>query len=399
MSMRTGSREGFALTTTIVALVVIGLLVTGGFFAASQEGRVSTSSADANVALRVAEHGLSSMVGTWTVGRLADAELGGPEQIDLTVKGRTIGHATVEARNLADQLYFLTSTGRVAHGSAERMLGMLVRTSMLDFKTDRALSTYSPIEVGGNSKVSGQDVVNPAWDEDRCPEPEGTKTGIVARDTTLVSTFGSGTIEGDPPKDQDDSISREGMLTFGDWDYNDLIAQADKVIPPGANAGGAGPSVLPTGACDVTDNLNWGAPRNPNHACHMYFPIIHARGDLQLNGNGQGQGILIVDGNLGIRGGFEFNGIIIVRGKIETGGGNSKVYGSVIVLGENTSEKSKIKDCDDEGCESKVTGNPIIHLSTCAIKRAVENNPGLSRIIPVAERSWVDLTASGVGVD
>lgn len=399
MSMRYESREGFALTTTIVALVVIGLLVTGGFFAASQEGRVSTSSADADVALRVAEHGLSSVVGTWRVGQLADAQLGGPRQVDLKVNGRTIGRATVEARQLADQLYFLTSTGRIEHGKAERMLGMLVRTSMMEVKTDRALSAYSPIEVGGNSKVSGQDVRNPAWDEERCPEPEGTKTGIVARDTALVSTFGSGTIEGNPPKDQDASITREGMLTFGDWDYDDLVAQAEKILPPGANAGNAAPSVVADTLCNVADNLNWGAPSNQNHPCHYYFPIIHARGDLELNGNGQGQGILIVDGNLGIRGGFEFSGIIIVRGKIETGGGNSKVYGSVIVLGENTSEKSKIKDCDEEGCESKVTGNPIIHLSTCAIKRAVENNSGVSRIIPIEERSWVDLTASGVGVD
>lgn len=392
-------REGFALSTTIVALVVIGLLVTGGFFAASQEGRISTSSADADLALRVAEHGINTAVGTWTVGSLSNVEKHGPTSIALKVGGRTIGTATVEARRLGDRLYFVTSMGRVARGNAERKLGMLVRTSQMEVKTDRALSTFSPIEVGGNSKVSGQDVPNPAWDPDDCPEPQGTKTGIVARDTTLVTTFGSGTIEGNPPKAQDSSITRENLVRFGEWDYEDLIAQADKIIPPGTNAGGAAPSLRPDGTCDVRDNFNWGAPRNPNHACHHYFPIIYAQGDLELNGKGQGQGILIVEGNLDIRGGFEFNGIVIVRGKIETGSGNSKIYGSVIVLGERTSEKSKIKDCDEEGCESKVTGNPIIHLSTCAIERAVHNNPKVSRIIPIAERSWVDLTASGVGVD
>src|SRR5690606_27546307 len=202
---------------------------------------------------------------------------------------------------------FVTSTGRVARGNAERKLGMLVRTSQMEVKTDRALSTFSPIEVGGNSKVSGQDVPNPAWDPDDCPEPQGTKTGIVARDTTLVTTFGSGTIEGNPPKAQDSSITRENLVRFGEWDYEDLIAQADKIIPPGTNAGGAAPSLRPDGTCDVRDNFNWGAPRNPNHACHHYFPIIYAQGDLELNGKGQGQGILIVEGNLDIRGGFEFN--------------------------------------------------------------------------------------------
>lgn len=393
-------REGFALSTTIVALVVIGLLVTGGFFAASQEGRISTSSADADLALRVAEHGINTVVGTWTVGGLSNVEKDGPKSIGLTVGGRTVGTATVEARRLADRLFFVTSTGRVARGNAERKLGMLVRTLQMEVQTDRAVSTFSPIEVSGSSMVSGEDVVNPAWDEDRCPEPQGTKTGIVARDSSLVSVSGDGEIVGDPPKDQDSSITWESLLTFGEWGYHDLIANADKVLPPGTNNPHVAASTNSDGSCNVNDNLNWGAPDDPDHPCHLYFPIIHARGDLDLTSQGKGQGILIVDGNLGIRGGFEFSGIIIVRGKIETGGGNSRVYGSVIVLGQNTSEKSKIKDCDlEDGCSSKVTGNPIIHLSTCAIERAVHNNPALSRVVPIAERSWVDLTASGVGVD
>src|SRR5690606_16293605 len=102
-------REGFALSTTIVALVVIGLLVTGGFFAASQEGRISTSSADADVALRVAEHGINTVIGTWTIGGLTSAEKAGPGSVDLKVGGRTVGTATVEARRLGDRLYFVTS--------------------------------------------------------------------------------------------------------------------------------------------------------------------------------------------------------------------------------------------------------------------------------------------------
>src|SRR5690606_12244211 len=90
--------EGFALSTAIVALVVIGLLVTGGFFAASQEGRNSTSSADADLALRVAEHGINTAVGTWTVGGLSNVGKDGPKSIGLTVGGRTVGTAAVEAR-------------------------------------------------------------------------------------------------------------------------------------------------------------------------------------------------------------------------------------------------------------------------------------------------------------
>ncbi|HEX6940226.1 MAG TPA: hypothetical protein VF158_12500 [Longimicrobiales bacterium] len=404
MSRLIARREGFALTTTIVALVVVGLVVTGGFFAASQEGKISTSARDADIALQAAENGINTVVGKWTVGELATTEASGPRNIPLEVGGRIIGRATVEGRRLADRLFFITSTGRVVHGNrdgdAERRLGMLVRTSTMEVRNDRAMSAYAAVEVGGNSKVSGVDTRNPHWDEERCPQPAGTKVGIVARDTSLVTERGSGTIEGDPPKRENETITRDSLTTFGEWDYEELAARADKVFPGGTGLGAEiAPVVADDGSCNEGAPFNWGAPGNPNSPCHFYFPIIHVQGDLDLNGQGQGQGILLVDGNLGIRGGFEFSGIIIVRGKIETGGGNSKIYGTITVLGENTSEKSKIKDCDTEGCQSEVTGNPIVHLSTCAIKRAVEYNKGTSRVRPVAERSWVDLTGAGVGVD
>lgn len=400
MSMFEERREGFALSTTIVALVVIGLLVTGGFFAASQEGRISTSSADAELALRVAEHGINTVVGTWAVGGLSDAERNGPKSIALNVGGRTLGTATVEARRLTDRLYFITSTGRIARGNAERKLGMLVRTLQMEVKSDRAVSTFSPIEVTGSATVSGEDVTNPAWSQDDCPEPQGMKTGIVARDTSLVERGGSGVIEGNPPKDEDPSITRENLTTFGEWDLSELIAQADKRFLGDLKNPAVAPSLNTDGTCNVDDPLNWGAPGNQNDPCHYYFPVIYVAGDLDLVGGRSAQGILIVEGNLHITSGFEFTGIIIVRGKLEVGGGNSNVYGSVVLLGERTSESSRIKDCDlEDGCASKVNGTPVIQLSTCAIDRAVRYNSAVSRIIPVAERSWIDLTASGVGVD
>lgn len=404
MDSLTGKREGFALATAIVALVLVGALVTGGFYAAGQEGRVATSAEQADLALNVAEFGLHEAVGRWGQKRYGDIPVG--EQSDtafaMSVGGTDVGRANVEVRRLTDRLFFLTSRGEVLQGGryarGRRALGMLVRTSEFDIDTDRAMTSLSPVEVGGSSKVSGIDIVNPAWEENDECSSTGPNTGIMARDEDLVNTKGNGSIVGEPAKDEDPTMTAEKLLDFGDWSYEDLVAMASKEVAAGATINSSRPTLTADGDCNEADPLNWGAPQNANHPCHFYFPIIHAKGDLNLNGNAAGQGILLVDGDLGIRGGYEFSGIIIVRGKIETGGGGSDVYGTVIVLGENTTGKSKIKDCDEDGCESKITGNPILNLSTCAVTRAIRYNEDLMRAFPIAERNWFDLSAVGYDV-
>jgi hypothetical protein len=41
------------------------------------------------------------------------------------------------------------------------------------------------------------------------------------------------------------------------------------------------------------------------------------------------------------------------------------------------------------------TGNSVVELSSCAVKRASSNIPGFNRAAPVRMHSWVDLTAVG----
>lgn len=397
MNRISAQRDGFALAAAIMALVLVGALVTGGFYAASQEGRITSSARYTDEAFNLAEHGIHTVIGTWTLDMFNAITLDSSRTVvdTMRVGGRVKGHATVEVRRLGNWLYFLTSTGEVLGGGAgaRRSLGMLVRTTNFSVSMDRALQVRGSLNVTGNGKIVGSDSVNGNWkNKDECTNT-GSQTGVVSTDASAVTTNKSDAIVGTPAVAEDSSMNYDSFTKFGDWDYDELAARASKVISLPENFSTA-PSLTSSGACNTAALENWGAPKDSTHACHYYFPIIHAKGSgkLTLGSNASGQGILLVDGDLDLGGGYEFNGIVIVKGKLTTGSGNAKVFGSVLVY--NTASGSEV---GEEGAESVVTGTPIINFSSCAVDRSVRYNADFARAYPINERSWFDLTAAGLG--
>ena len=63
--------------------------------------------------------------------------------------------------------------------------------------------------------------------------------------------------------------------------------------------------------------------------CQSYFPIIYRNGNLKVQ-DGRGQGVLLVEGDLEVRGNFEFTGLVIVRGELSTNGTGNKITGGVL---------------------------------------------------------------------
>src|SRR5690348_16246186 len=57
-------RRGFALTVALVAIVIIGALIVGVFFAATQEYRIGRNTVLQARALTAAEYGLNNIVST-----------------------------------------------------------------------------------------------------------------------------------------------------------------------------------------------------------------------------------------------------------------------------------------------------------------------------------------------
>ncbi len=113
---------------------------------------------------------------------------------------------------------------------------------------------------------------------------------------------------------------------------------------------------------------------NPLAACGTYFPVIHVNGDITLNGD-EGQGILLVDGDLSIQGSYQFYGIVIVRGSIKSaGGGSTDAHFWGAVMAQNVDLEL-----------NTLSGNATLNYSKCAIIQAL-NMTGVTA--PDRSRSW-----------
>ena len=58
-------QRGFALPVAVFALVIVGIITTGGFFMARQEGRIGTASEHAGMAFYLTEQGLVDVMDNW----------------------------------------------------------------------------------------------------------------------------------------------------------------------------------------------------------------------------------------------------------------------------------------------------------------------------------------------
>jgi hypothetical protein len=120
--------------------------------------------------------------------------------------------------------------------------------------------------------------------------------------------------------------------------------------------------------------MNWGDGMNPASECGNYFPIVHISGDATLNGD-QGQGILLVDGDLSIQGAYQYFGIVLVKGSLKTagtGGDIAHFWGAV--MAENVDIET-----------NNLSGSATLNYSKCAITQAL-NMTGV--VAPDRSRSW-----------
>lgn len=382
-------RDGMALPATLLALVIVAALVTGGLYTAMENDRTSGNAEVGQYALLAAERGLDDLMGTWlrsdfqtnlpTVGSTSTL---GP--VSVTV-GDLAAEYTVTVKRLNTLLFVAESEGAVVGGGryagSTRTVAQLLRIRHTAIPNDRAVTTHTGLRMVGKSGVSGVDTIPAGWDA--CTDT-GTRTGVVADDDAEIKIVGAAGVTG-VPEIAHRPLTQDSFMSYGDMDLTDLIAVANITLPAG-NYNGMAP-VEDDGVCDRTEPMNWGDPNDPTGACHYYWPIIYSPGDVTLN-TGGGQGILIVAGNLQLGGNFEFTGLVFVFGALKTVGSGNKVVGSVNVLGSSPDES----ELDNTGA-----GSTRLQLSSCAIERAYMYNDRFARPIPLSERKFVDL--SGLGLD
>ncbi len=377
-------RDGFALPVALLAIMVIGALVTGGFYASSQQSRISTSTDLGNQAFYVAEYGLEEVIGTWGNDNLTAVDTAATfGAVSVSSGGSNLGSYEVTVRRVGAQLYLVMSTGTVQAGprTATREVGSLLRVTTADPPYPTAMAVFGAITASGNSSIRGEDAGGPG-----CTAGDAV-AGVTAIDGSYVTEQGRpGKITGDPAIAEDPQLDTARLSNFGAMGVDDLIAAATHTYGAGESENGMGPATTVdeegNTVCDVDDMNNWGDPSGTG-PCGDFMPIIHAQGDFRLQ-TGTGQGILIVEGDLRLTGNMDFYGIVIVMGSLFTAGTGNHIEGSVMVMGNGELDS-----------ESTTTGNSLVQYSRCRVDRSFNT---VLRPRPLTSRAWMDFTAITRGV-
>jgi hypothetical protein len=389
-SPRALMREGIALPIALAAIVAVGALIAGVFFASTQEYRVGRNTLAAQRALHGAEVGLSQVVSSWTPARTTGTRVGQTVKMADTIIDEAI--VLRQYSKVSPTVFWITSTGiggsLSLQGRSLKRLNTIIRIQTPDFKIMGAVTSRGLTSASGSAKISGTDSVPVGWD---CP-PSGPKAaGIVVGDSaTNVSGTGANCggyncVSGDPKVKDSTAMVNDTMsfTKFGGFTYDSLAMLANKVRTAGGTIGTVAPQFNADGTCNLAHADNWGALARPS-ACDDYYPIVHLRGptlSYLLNGNGGGQGIMLVDGNLQVQGNFQWTGIIIVRGTFGisgTGGagGGTKIIGGVAAMNR-------------AGATNTMSGNSSITFSRCAINQVTARHALAS---PTRYRAWADMS-------
>ena len=391
--MNTSTRQaGFALPAALLALVVVGALVTGGVYAAMAEGQASGNMSHGHFAFVAAERGIEDMMGTLDrpyfedMGAVGTTDVIGPVAIEV---GDLDAQYTISIHRLGKFLFKMDSEGEIVSGGryagTKREVSQMIKILHVSVPDTVAVTTQGPLRTRGKSGIIGVDSIPTGWTD--C-EDKGSRTAVLAKESDDIDIKGQTGLVGTPEKAEDATMDLDSFERYGDMELDDLRAMANYTLSPGGTYNGMAPTAS-GGVCNTTDTNNWGDPNNPAGACHTYWPIIYAPGDLKLS-TGIGQGILIVDGNLQVTGNFEFTGIVFVRGDLKASGTGNKLAGSVNIYG--TAVGTEL----GESTGGQGTGNTILRLSSCAIERAYNYNDRFSRPIPLGQRKYVDVSALGV---
>jgi Tfp pilus assembly protein PilX len=377
---RLSDERGIALAVAVFALVVIGALVAGTFFAGRLEQQTGRNAIYAAQAAEVAEAGLNEAVNSQTAAALLalqkDAD---PEDATAltTYSPSADASATRSINRLTDNLFLVRSIGARTNAGggqlAARSLGQLIRLVQLDINIEAGLTALGDVTITGGAQVSGNDAVPPLWDGIDCP-PLDSVTGVRYNNGTLTQK-GNGSFEGTPDSTLDATLNSTDMKKA----FDELKKMATLVL---TNSNPLATVPVPTATvpqrCDTSVETNWGEPELKTDPCFNYFPVIYHYGNLKLQGD-RGQGILLVEGDLTVTGSMVFYGPVFVTGTLSTsgtGGDGAKFYGGVIAGNVALDDLTKL------------AGGAMVNYSSCALERALDNT---ATPTPLAERSWVQL--------
>lgn len=384
-SNRLANRTGLALPVALGSIVLIGLILSGVFFAATQENRLGRNTITQEKAFRAAEFGLNKAYATWnnaTTGKLAKGAVTTIVD-DSSARGWI---DTVQVTRLNTQTYMLVSTGYAGSNitAARHRTSSVLRINFPKIDVLAALTLRGGLKLGGSSFIEGQDTPPTGWTDCGPTGPEQPGIAATKNDSATVSLSGCKSfkcVDGNPDVQVNPAAGDSNTyFNFGNGiTWATLTASATDPLLPSQLSNAPAPSLTAGGGCNTGDPMNWGDfNRNtPAGACETYFPIVYISDTTATNHvtGGGGQGILLVDGDLVVDGGFQWYGPVIVRGHLTTQGTGGHFNGAVMAA-----------DVDLE--LNSVLGNALVTYSSCAIADAV-----FGAAVPkkLTQRSWSEM--------
>jgi len=373
MNARMRSRRALALPMVLGAITLIGTLIAGVMYLATQDYRVGANSLNETRAEQAAELGLNRLTTDWDQSKNTSMVTGDTLRMNYTDgSGATV---SVFVTRLAGPFFWAVSEAQTRGNSLQygsrRRFGQLFRLNTPNVNFLGAVTAAGNIRVSGNVNVNGNDANPSGWS---CSGTLTNMPGAVITPTATSTVNGSVTINGNPPYTTSALAGDTNTyFNYGGSTYATLAALANITLA-GGNYSGMAPAVS-GGVCNKASTMNWGDPTRPGGACTTYFPIIHITGNATLS-TGTGQGILLVDGDLTKSGNFSFYGVVIARGTIRSSGSNNGVTGVEMAAAV------------DLGDAVTLSGSTTIQYSSCAVQQALSAS---STLATTKGRAWVNM--------
>jgi hypothetical protein len=389
---RVNRERGIALATALFMLVIVGAFVAGALFVSTQDQRSAENSRRWHQSFGVAEQGAFAQIRNWSVGWAGLSTYPTAASTAYPAPGATatiattaipgIGSYSGTIYHVGETQYFFDVTGRdvasqsgLTRGGSRERIGLLVRPIPASAPINATVATRGGTgQLRGGYKANGNDSIPAGWTG--CGPAEPALPGFQTDDSLAYmqngNTYKKVTGTAPSPVLVDPTLTADDMETVGNTGvtFDDLVSMANLTLPGGSY----GPApIVTSGVCNKAVVTNWGSPLTPTGPCGNYFPIIHVTGDLHIDGDYEGQGILLIDGNFAPFD-FTFMGLVMVKGAIDSTH-HFHLHGGMQVKNEN----NHFQDIWD------ILG----HYSSCALAKAFGSVP--MSAAPLRSRSWVEL--------
>lgn len=352
-----GERRGVVLLAAILVLLALVTISSGLFVLGLQEVGIARAVEETLHARVAAESAVQAVTGEWSTSRYRSLEVGGRTRATPAPVTPGAGAAVVAwVERLAGRLFLVRADAELPSGTRATAAALVrgLGEDELWHAFPAAITLAGETVIEPAATVAGTDALEPPvpWTARECPDKAAALLHEVLGTTEPPAVLRTGP----------DHLDRLGPL-----DRRTLSRIADRyetgsLRPAPATRGGE---------CDTAAPGNWGSPGDPAGPCGGYLPVIYAGGDLHLTG-GEGQGLLVVAGNLVLSGDARFYGAVYVAGSVLLAD-DARVHGAVVAV----------------GAEVRLADRSTVAYGACPLWRAFTAAPAFDRAFAPAERVWV----------